>query len=92
MLEYNSPLALCCRVPFILCCQIFLSGVGQCAFLFSCYSSYDLMLTLWLYSGLRVCDVLFSCSFLPVAFLYVESVLSARMVAWNTPELYQNCV
>jgi hypothetical protein len=38
---------------------------------------YDLVLML--YVGLRVCDVLFSCCFLPVACPYMESVLFTRM-------------
>jgi hypothetical protein len=44
---------------------------------FSWDSSYDL--TLQLYVGLRVCDALFSCCFLPVAYPYVDNVLFAQM-------------
>jgi hypothetical protein len=45
---------------------------------FSWVSSYDLMLML-LYVSLRVCNVLFSCCFLPMACPYVESMLFALM-------------
>jgi hypothetical protein len=42
------------------------------------YSSYDLMLLLWLCIGQQVCDVFFLCSFLPVVCPNVESVMPVQ--------------
>jgi hypothetical protein len=50
-----SPFALCCRVPFVLCVLVFL-GILPMFFML-----------LWLYVGLRLCDVLFSRPLLPAA-------------------------
>jgi hypothetical protein len=53
---------LSCPICFVLPdVQMEFVGVPPC---FSWDSFYDLMLTLWLYVGLRVCYVLFSCSVL----------------------------
>jgi hypothetical protein len=69
-----SPFAFCCPVPFVLP-DFFVVFTSMCA-CFSWDSSYDLMLMVWLYVDLHMCDV-FSCSFLPISCPDVENVLPA---------------
>jgi hypothetical protein len=43
------------------------------------YVGFPCLVLMWVYVGLRVCDVLFSCSVFPVVCFCVRSVTSARM-------------
>jgi hypothetical protein len=46
------------------------------------------MLMMWLYVGLRVCDVLFSCSFLPVTCPGIQILLAQGCIVGSVLELW----